>query len=189
MDKKLLEEFSGDTLSVIKLKNEKNVGKKLKSLYIETTIPSYATSRGSSNLIIAARQLLTRQFWEEEREKFDLYTSQYVFDECELGDKEVAKRRFDFISGIRTIAKTDEIASLANIYFNLLKIPERAKTDCFHLAVCVVTKIDYLLSWNCTHLGVNTYKKVLEYNIKHDLWTPLLVTPDYFSNLTEEEKL
>jgi predicted nucleic acid-binding protein len=158
-----------------------------KSLYVETTIPSYATSRGSSDLIVAARQLLTKKFWEEEREKYELFTSQYVFDECELGDKEAAKRRFDFISGIRTIAKTDEIANLANIYFSILEIPERAKTDCFHLAVCVIAKINYLLSWNCTHLGLNTYTKVLEYNIKRDLWVPLLVTPDYFFTLNEEE--
>jgi hypothetical protein len=41
-----------------------------------------------------------------------------------------------------------------------------AKTDCFHLAVCVEAKIDYLLSWNCSHLGIEAYAKIYEYNGK-----------------------
>ncbi|MDR3139363.1 MAG: type II toxin-antitoxin system VapC family toxin [Treponema sp.] len=161
---------------------------KKKTLYIETTIPSYATSRESSNLIIAARQLLTKRFWEEEREKYELYTSQYVIEECELGDPDAAKRRLDFISGITVLPKTKEIANLAKIYLNLLQITERAKTDCFHLATCVISEIDYLLSWNCTHLGFGSYIKVLEYNTKHELWSPLLITPDYLFDLTNEEE-
>jgi hypothetical protein len=159
-----------------------------KSLYIETTIPSYATSRQSSNIVIAARQFLTKRFWEEERENYELYTSQYVIEECSLGDPEAAKRRLAFISEIEVLPKIDEIADLAKIYFNLLQIPERSIADCFHLAVCVITKLDYLLSWNCTHLGFNSYIKVLDYNTKHELWSPLLITPDYLLNLSSEEE-
>jgi hypothetical protein len=143
-----------------------------KSLYVETTIPSYATSRGSSNLVTAARQFLTKRFWEEERENYDLYTSQYVIEECELGDKDAAKRRLEFIAGIPVIPKTHDIAHLAQTYFSLLTIPEKARADCLHLAACVITKLDYLLSWNCTHLGFNTYVKVLEYNTRRGLWSP-----------------
>jgi hypothetical protein len=44
------------------------VSEKRKSLYIESTIPSYATARPSTDLIVAARQAITRLFWEEELE-------------------------------------------------------------------------------------------------------------------------
>jgi hypothetical protein len=159
-----------------------------KSLYIETTIPSYATSRDSSDFIALARQVITRKFWEEERSHFDLYTSQYVIDECSGGDKEAAKRRLDFLAGIHVFPKTDEVADLANTYFKILSIPERAKEDCFHLATCVIAKMHYLLSWNLTHLGAETTYKILGYNAKYGLWNPTLISPDYLLELIASEE-
>jgi hypothetical protein len=188
MDKNLLEEFSGDTLSVVKLKSENNVGKELKSLYIETTIPSYATSRESLDRITATRQLVTKRFWEEERIHYRLYTSQYVIEECSAGDPNASKKRIDFLSEITVLPKTDKIANLAKTYFGILSIPERAKTDCFHLAACVINELNYLLSWNFTHLGFNTYIEVVRYNTDHGLWSPVLITPDYLLNPTNEEE-
>jgi predicted nucleic acid-binding protein len=163
------------------------MNEELKSLYIETTIPSYVTARESSKLLTATRQLLTKRFWEEERHHYRLYTSQYTIEECADGDPEAAKRRLDFLSKITVLPKTEEIANLAKTYFEILSIPERAKTDCFHIATCVVNEINYLLSWNFTHLGFDTYIKVVNYNTKRELWTPVLITPDYLLNFTDEE--
>jgi len=83
-----------------------------------------------------------------------------------------------FIKNIPLIPDRESTATLANEYFNFLNIPERAKTDCFHLAVCVEAEIDYLLSWNCSHLGVEVYAKIYEYNHKKGIWIPELVTPE-----------
>jgi hypothetical protein len=66
---------------------------------------------------------------------------------------------------------------LANIYFTLLKIPERAKVDAFHLAISVICKMDYLLSCNYTHMGIASYEKLLKYNEAKGLSTPLLIAP------------
>jgi hypothetical protein len=161
------------------------VGKK--SVYIESTIPSYATARESKDVIIAAHQAETKLFWEKERQKYDLFVSQYVIAECSLGDPDAARRRIDFINGIIVLPNSGELDKLASIYQKLLNIPESAKTDCFHLAVCVVNEIDYLLTWNCTHLGLNAYLTVREYNEKRGLWIPLLVTPEYFISIDVEE--
>ena len=135
-----------------------------RSVYIETTIPSYATAKASKDLITAHRQAVTRFFWENDKQKFNLYTSQFTIDECSRGDKEAARRRIDLIKDITVIPESNKIAELAEIYFSFLEIPERAKTDCFHLAVCVDTKIDYLLSWNCVHLGIQTFVRIQKYN-------------------------
>jgi hypothetical protein len=59
-----------------------------------------------------------------------------------------------------------------NEYQKLTGIPDKAKEDCTHLAYCVLHKIDFLLTWNCRHLGVPTYFHILDYNHKHDLWLP-----------------
>jgi hypothetical protein len=151
-----------------------------KSIYVESTIPSYATARPSADLIAAAHQVLTRIFWEEHRSQYDLYVSEYVIEECSRGDSEAAQKRLDYVVGIPVYPKTAEIEALATVYQKLLDVPNRAKTDCNHLAVCVIQLIDYLLTWNCGHLGPVSQVKIRDYNDKHGLWTPALVTPESF---------
>jgi hypothetical protein len=150
-----------------------------KSIYIESTIPGYAASRPNRDIILAAHQTSTKLFWETERGKYDFCISQDVIDECSRGDREAARKRLDWLRGIRLLPKTREVVDLAEVYQKLLDIPDRAKADCVHLAICVIEKIDYLLSWNCTHLGPASQAKIQDYNKQHKLWTPLLVTPDH----------
>jgi hypothetical protein len=151
-----------------------------KRLYVETTIPSYATAWTSHDLLTAAKQATTKLFWETARDAFELYVSNYVINECRNGDPGAAQRRLQWIEGIEILPETKEITALAAEYQALLDIPDTAKIDCFHLATCVVFEMDYLLSWNCTHLGDNYFVKVRGYNEERHLWTPLLVTPQFF---------
>jgi len=155
--------------------------KRQESIYLETTIPSYATAKPCSDIIVAARQLLTNLFWEKESHKYKLLVSQFVIDECSKGDKDAAKRRLQFISNIEQLDIPDGVDILAGTYQKILNIPSKAKYDCLHLAYCVLGKIDYLLSWNCTHLGNTAQNKIRSYNDLHSLWTPNLVTPEYFT--------
>ena len=159
----------------------------MKSIYIETTIPSLATARASRDTIIAGRQAATLMFWEQKRNKYELYVSQYVIDECAQGDADAADRRLDFLRGIPVIPKSEQVAALADVYQKLLGIPNRAKIDCFHLAACVVAEMDYLLSWNCAHLGIHTFVRIREYNEKNGLFTPLLLTPEALMDFDETE--
>jgi hypothetical protein len=138
-------------------------------------------------VIHLGKQVQTREFWRNERHKYDLYTSQYVTDEIRAGDPEAAQRRLDLVDGIIVLPKTAEVDALAEMYRKLLHIPERAKADCDHLAVCVLEQIDYLLSWNCAHLGFPSYLTMREYNEKHGLWVPLLVTPETILGYKSEE--
>jgi hypothetical protein len=159
----------------------------MKSVYVETTIPSLATSRPSRDTIIAGRQAATILFWEIGRNKYDLFVSQYVVDECALGDNDAAIRRLNFLRDIPVIPKTDQIQALATIYQNLLQIPDRAKIDSFHLSACVVAEMDYLLSWNCAHLGIQTFVKLQTYNKEHGLFTPLMLTPEALMEMEESQ--
>jgi predicted nucleic acid-binding protein len=149
-----------------------------KSVYIETTIPSYATAKASRDVIKTARQTITQLFWETARENYHLYISQYVIDECSKGDINAAQRRLELIKDIDFLKVSQNTERLALTYQTLLCIPEDAKVDSFHLAVCVESNINYLLSWNYTHLGIESYGKLFRYNEMHGLPTPLLITPE-----------
>jgi hypothetical protein len=128
-----------------------------------------------------------REFWQNERHKYDLYISDYVLDEISDSDPEAAQKRLELIDGITTLPKTAETNALALMYRKLLDIPDRAKADCDHLAVCVLKHISYLLTWNCAHLGLASYVKVRDYNNENGLWVPLLVTPETIHNFELEE--
>ena len=158
-----------------------------KTVYIETTIPSIITARPSRDIINAYRQEITRFFWENERHKYDICISEFVLEECSKGDVNAANRRMDLLSGIPFYSRNSEIESLAEEYFNYLNIPLKAKTDCSHLAVCVVHKINYLISWNMTHLGRPAFSKIAVFNGTRNLWLPELVTPDMLMDIEREE--
>jgi hypothetical protein len=70
-----------------------------------------------------------------------------------------------------------QIEDLTVKYLELLGIPEKAKMDCFHLAASVESRMDCLLSGNLKHFSTNTCSKMLKYNEKPGLMTPLLLTP------------
>ncbi|MCL1945812.1 MAG: type II toxin-antitoxin system VapC family toxin [Chitinivibrionia bacterium] len=161
---------------------------KKKSVYIETTIPSLVTARPSREHRELFRQEEAKFFWENERHKYDLYISRYVIEECEKGDRDAAKRRLDLMKGIPHLQVTADAEKLAEEYFEYLNIPQKAKTDCFHLAVCVMNEIDFLISWNMTHLGQPTYSKIVLFNGNRNLWLPELLTPDVFMEIMEEKR-
>ena len=156
------------------------------SVYLETTIPSYLAARTSSDLFIANRQATTHKFWENERQKYDLSISRYVLDECSQGDPDVAKRRLQLLDGIEILDDIPNVSTLANIYMRLLSIPQKNRIDAFHLAMCCVHEVNILLSWNCTHLGVDSMQIIQKHNDKHGLFTPKMVTPDYLAGKNME---
>jgi hypothetical protein len=62
-------------------------------VYVETTILSYLAARPSRQPVTAGRQVITRQWWETERKKYNLVVSEVVEAECGRGDAESASRR------------------------------------------------------------------------------------------------
>jgi len=158
-----------------------------KKVYIETTIPSVITARPSRDIGNLYYQEVSREFWENERHKYDLFISKYVLEECSKGDDNAAKKRIELLKEITLLDINEDIEKLAEEYFKYLNIPKKAKTDCFHLAVCVIKKIDFLISWNMTHLGNPTFSKIVLYNGTKGLWIPELLTPDVFMKIQKEE--
>jgi hypothetical protein len=57
-----------------------------KSVYIETSIISYLTARPSSDLLAAAWQKVTIDWWDTQRDRFDLFASEIVIEEAGKGE-------------------------------------------------------------------------------------------------------
>ena len=70
-----------------------DAGNEKPTVYIETSIVSYLTARPSRDLLVAAHQQLTVVWWDEQRTRYELFTSQVVLAEARAGDPDAAQRR------------------------------------------------------------------------------------------------
>ena len=129
-----------------------------KSVYLETSIPSYLTARPSRDVRAAAWQQITSQWWDEAQADYDLFTSELVTVEASAGNPEAAARRLEALRGIAELPIDEEVQELADQLISKGSIPFGAEADALHVAVAAVHRIDYLLTWNFRHID-NAAKK------------------------------
>lgn len=148
------------------------------TVYIETSIISYLTSRPSRDLVTASNQKITYDWWHKSRPKFDCYISDFVIWEIAKGDKDASEKRLKAVEGMKQLEYKPEIEELSYKYMELLKIPQRSYLDSVHLALSVWYEIDYLISWNCKHIAnAIIFYSLKEYNKINSLYVPILCTP------------
>jgi len=151
----------------------------MQSVYIETTIPSYMTSRKSRQTSIAADQEATRAWWNEQRRYFRIFTSVFTLAEAGLGDPSLAAKRLVTLEGIPTLDIPEDFGVLEGELIQLFQLPARSATDASHLGLAIVHKMDYLLTWNCTHLAnAVLQKELMDYCGYHHLHVPVICTPE-----------
>lgn len=129
------------------------------NVYIETTVISYLTAQTSRDIVVAAHQQITRDWWENCRKKFSLYGSQLVLQEAGAGDTDAVKARLNVLADLKLLEITDEAISLAERLVKEGAIPPKAAADALHIAVSVVNGMEYLVTWNCKHLA-NAFMRV-----------------------------
>jgi hypothetical protein len=149
------------------------------SAYLETTIPSYLTAWRSPELVMAARQQITREWWDSRRNDFDLFISQLVIDEASAGDPDAAARRLAVLEGLPLLEPGDGAEELVAALVKALAIPPRAAADAAHIALTVVNGIDFLLTWNCTHIANAIYRPTIESTCRAaGFRMPVICTPE-----------
>jgi len=153
----------------------------MQKIYIESTIPSYYTSKPSGDPIKRNWQIITKKFWNYATDFFDLYISTAVLFEIQRGNKEAAEARRLAVIPFKLLMVSSADDDLTEIYVKLLKLPENARADATHIAVACLHRMDYLITWNCNHIanGQNL-KKIQDYNLKHKIHMPVLTTPELF---------
>lgn len=68
-------------------------------VYLETTVVSYLVAEPSKDLVQAAHQQITRDWWAT-HDRFDLYISAAVVAEARRGDEAAAARRLEVLRRI-----------------------------------------------------------------------------------------
>jgi len=151
----------------------------MQRVYLETSVISYLASRPSRDLIVAAHQRISLDWWERRRHDYDLFLSELVLREAGAGDPEAAKRRLLLVSGIGIVAVTGEVAFLARRFLGPGLIPRQAVDDAVHVAIATVHGMDFLLTWNCRHIANAAITRDLRsVAADHGFDLPAICTPE-----------
>lgn len=149
------------------------------SVYIETSVISYYTSKASKDLVTAGHQIITLDWWEKAQPKFECYISPYVMQEISKGNPEMAAKRVKAVESFSSLELSNEIDSIAQRYIKALQIPEHAIVDAYHLAISSHYDVDYLVSWNCSHIAnAHMIKQLRKINETLKLPMPVICTPE-----------
>ena len=148
-------------------------------VYLETSIVSYLVARPSRDLIVAAHQEVTRQWWEKRREQFDVYVSQLVVDEAGRGDRDSVSRRMAILEGVAILPVTALAAAVARALIEAHAVPRESLEDALHVALAATNGIDVLMTWNCRHIANAEMAPAIRATIEHCGYDPpIICTPD-----------
>lgn len=128
---------------------------------------------------MAARQQLTREWWEQRRPVFDCVLSQVVIDEIAAGDPAHAAKRLEVAGTLDALTVNQACLDLAGLYLERGYLPPNEVRDALHIAVAVVWKADYLLTWNCRHIAnAHSLRQLRKFSESKDYEFPQVCTPD-----------
>lgn len=148
-------------------------------VYIETSVVSYSTARPSRDLVVAARQEITRGRWARIQADFDCYVSVLVVQEAKAGDPGAAAGRIEAIAGLPALRIDEAAERLAKSLLVDGPIPQEKPEDALHIALAARDGMDYLLTWNFAHI----HNAQMELSIRriveqHGYRCPVFCSPD-----------
>jgi hypothetical protein len=151
-------------------------------IYIESNVPSYVAARPARDLLQAARQKLTKDWWRLKRHRHELFTSQVTLDEIAGGERAMAQRRLEIMADTPVLELTSAAASLTEDVLASGLLPATADSDAAHIALATVHKMDILLTWNCRHIAnaaIQVRLRRVVQSLGYEL--PAICTPDELS--------
>jgi len=124
-----------------------------KRVYVETTVVSYLSARPSRDLLIAAHQEATREFWSRLAGRYEVYVSALVYEEAGRGDPEQARVRLGIVKPLAMLDTDDAARELAERMVSCGSVPKAHPEDALHLAIAAINGMDVFLTWNFAHLN------------------------------------
>ena len=127
---------------------------------------------------VTANREVTLEWWDVRRSDFELYISEFVIAEISRGDPEAAKLRLEAITDISELEATEEVRVLGKALILEGPIPPKAEIDAYHIAIAAVNGMDYLLTWNCTHIANAVMRAKIEMVCRrYGYEPPVICTP------------
>lgn len=150
-----------------------------RTVYVETSVVSYLTSRPSRDLIVAANQAVTREWWANVSDRFEIFASQLVVAEAGAGDSSAARDRLAILDSMKLLGTTAEAASLARLLVEGGAVPRHAADDAAHIAIAAASGVDFLVTWNFRHIANAALRgRINQVCLKAGYEPPIICTPN-----------
>ncbi len=160
----------------------------METVYLETTFVSYLVALPARDLVIAAHQQVTRDWWQRRRTHFRLVVSQVVLDEISAGDESEVRKRLELVMPLDVLAASADAEALTAAIIEAGVLPEKAVRDAAHIALATVHGIQYLLTWNCRHLAnAQISRRVARICNEHGFVMPTICTPEELFEEIDDE--
>lgn len=151
----------------------------LAATYLDSNVISYLTARPSRDVVTLAHQQLTREWWDRHRHGFELHISELVLYEIARGDESAAQLRLNFVREMPVLRIAPDARVLADRIFRATTLPDKAVSDALHVALAAVNGMDFLLTWNCTHIANAVVLKIVNAVCRDNGYEPPIVcTPE-----------
>lgn len=110
-------------------------------------------ARLSRDVVILGNQIVTREWWLDAADRFELVVSTLVFEEAGDGDPRAARDRLALLEPLTVLDASDESIALARALTQLHALPAGAAQDAAHIAIAVVNGVEYLPTSNLRHIA------------------------------------
>ena len=122
--------------------------------YIETTIPSYYTSRPARDVVQLTRQTHTKIWWDSGCSGFELFTSQETINEASRGDTDIAAKRLELLSIVSVLEITSRVEELTKRLLSAGLVPANVASDAIHIATASVHGMDFLVTLSTSPIPI-----------------------------------
>ncbi len=148
-------------------------------VYIETSVLSYLTARPSRDVVVAAYQEVTREWWRDASDRFHLVASELVVVESKAGDANAARARLDALESVTLVSISEDAEDLTRHLLDRGAVPREAAADAAHIAIAVTNGVDYLVTWNFRHIANAAMRSRIERACRQAGYEPpVICTPN-----------
>jgi len=149
----------------------------MRSVYIETTVPSFYYDERQTPEAIAWREA-TRLWWDQYRRNYRPVISPFVIDELEEAPNPKRDQALALVADLESLDFPDGLEDVIATYIEHQLVPHDAAGDAAHLAMASLHAIDFLLTWNIRHLAnANKFQHLQVINGRLGLAVPTITTP------------
>ena len=94
--------------------------------------------------------------------------------------------RLEVLEGIALLDFGDDASALSKLLVRDPSLPARAESDAVHIGLAVVNGLDYLLTWNCTHIANAALRPRIEMACRaFGYRMPVICTPEELRAIVE----
>lgn len=156
-------------------------------IYLESSVISYLTARPNRDVIISGRQAITIDWWENQRQRFELRISVLVEEEISRGDYKAAQLRLEAVADIPSLIISDEAARIAELLLTKGAIPKGSEEDALHIGIAAAQGVDFLLTWNFKHINnAETREAIIQLVESCGYKCPQLCSPEELGGMSDD---